>query len=335
MSETATHVILRRRPTGLVSPDDFEVVAAPVPSPADGEVLVRTRFLSLDPYMRGRMSDGPSYAASVAVGAPMVGAIVGDVIESRAPAIPVGTVVTANGGWRSHAAVPATALRVVDPSLAPVSTALGVLGMPGHTAWHGLLTIGQPKPGETVVVAAATGAVGSVVGQLARLAGCRVVGIAGSDAKCAHATADLGFDACLNHRAHDAASLRDALRAACPNGIDVYFENVGGAILAAVLPNLNVGARIPLCGLISRYNGEDPLPLNLGPLLANRVTLQGFIISDHPETFPAFLGEVAPFVRTGQVRYREDVVDGLENAPTAFPRLFRGENLGKLVVRVA
>lgn len=333
MTETATNVLLRRRPAGLPVPGDFEVAAVPMPVPADGEVLVRTRFLSLDPYMRGRMSDGPSYAANVALGAPMVGGIVGDVLESRAPAIPVGAVVTGNGGWRSHAALPGAGVRVVDPAVAPVSTALGVLGMPGHTAWYGLHRLGRPRPGETVVVAAATGAVGSVVGQLARLAGCRVVGIAGSDAKCTHAVADLGFDACLNHRAHDAASLRDALRAACPRGIDVYYENVGGPILAAVLPNLAVGARIPLCGLISRYNAEDQTPLNLGPLLANRVTLQGFIISDHPETFPEFLAEVAPRVTSGQVRYREDVVDGLENAPAAFPRLFRGENLGKLLIR--
>lgn len=335
MSETAIHVILRRRPNGMASADDFEVVSVPMPTPGDGEVLVRTRFLSLDPYMRGRMSDGPSYATPVAIGSPMVGAIVGDVIASRAPAVAVGTTVTANGGWRSHAAVPANAVRVVDPTVAPVSTALGVLGMPGQTAWYGLNRIGHPKAGETVVVAAATGAVGSVVGQLARLAGCRVVGIAGSDAKCAHAVHDLGFDACLNHRAHDASSLRAALREACPRGIDVYFENVGGAVLAAVLPNLNVGARIPLCGLISRYNGEDQTPLNLGPLLANRVTLQGFIISDHPEAFPPFIAEVAPLVQSGQVQYREDIIDGLENAPTAFLRLFRGENFGKLVVRVA
>jgi NADPH-dependent curcumin reductase CurA len=335
MSETATHVILRRRPTGVASPDDFEVVSVPMPEPVDGEVLVRTRFLSLDPYMRGRMSDGPSYTSPVAIGSPMVGGIVGEVVVSRAPSIPVGTIITANGGWRSHVAVPARAVRIVDPTVAPVSTALGVLGMPGQTAWHGLNHIGHPKPGETVVVAAATGAVGSVVGQLARIAGCHVVGIAGSDEKCVHAVHDLGFDACLNHRSHDANSLRGALREACPGGIDIYFENVGGAVLAAVLPNLNVGARIPLCGLISRYNGEDQTPLNLGPLLANRVTLQGFIISDHPESFPPFIAEVAPLVQSGQVRYREDVIDGLENAPTAFLRLFRGENLGKLLVRVA
>lgn len=334
MSETATHVTLRRRPAGNASADDFEVVSVPMPEPADGELLIRTRYLSLDPYMRGRMSDGPSYASPVAIGSPMVGAIVGDVIASRAPSVPVGTTVTANGGWRSHVVVAANAVRIVDPTVAPVSTALGVLGMPGQTAWYGLHRIGHPKAGETVVVAAATGAVGSVVGQLARIAGCHVVGIAGSDEKCAHAVHDLGFDACLNHRAHDANSLSDALRQACPRGIDVYFENVGGAVLAAVLPNLNVGARIPLCGLISRYNGEDQTPLNLGPLLANRVTLQGFIISDHPEAFPPFIAEVAPLVQSGQLRYREDIVDGLENAPTAFLRLFRGENFGKLVVRV-
>jgi NADPH-dependent curcumin reductase CurA len=335
MIGTATHVILRRRPTGNASADDFEVVAVPIPEPAEGEILIRTSFLSLDPYMRGRMSDGPSYASPVPIGSPMVGAIVGDVIASRAPSIAVGTVVTTGGGWRSHVAVAAHAVRVVDPAVAPVSTALGVLGMPGQTAWYGLNRIGHPKAGETVVVAAATGAVGSVVGQLARIAGCRVVGIAGSDEKCAHAVRDLGFDTCLNHRTHDVTGLRDALRKACPRGIDVYFENVGGAVLAAVLPNLNTGARIPLCGLISRYNGEDQTPLNLGPLLANRVTLQGFIISDHPEAFPPFIAEVAPLVQSGQVRYREDIVDGLENAPTAFLRLFRGENFGKLIVRVA
>jgi NADPH-dependent curcumin reductase CurA len=335
MSQTATNVILRRRPAGYASADDFDVVSVPMPEPADGEVLVRTHYLSLDPYMRGRMSDGPSYASPVAIGSPMVGAIVGEVIVSRSPSVPIGTTVAANGGWRSHVVVSANAVRIVDPSVAPVSTALGVLGMPGQTAWYGLNRIGHPKAGETVVVAAATGAVGSVVGQLARIAGCRVVGIAGSDEKCAHAVRDLGFDACINHRTHDATHLRDALREACPRGIDIYFENVGGAVLAAVLPNLNVGARIPLCGLISRYNGEDQTPLNLGPLLANRVTLRGFIISDHPDAFPPFITEVAPLVQAGQVRYREDIVDGLENAPTAFLRLFRGENFGKLIVRVA
>lgn len=328
-------VQLRRRPNGLPQPEDFAIVEIPVPQPGPGELLVRTHFLSLDPYMRGRMNDGKSYAAPTPLDAVMPGGTVGEVVASNDPSIAVGSIVTGGGGWQEFAVLNARSVRVVDASLAPISTAVGVLGMPGHTAWYGLNVIGRPQAGQTVVVGAATGAVGSVVGQLARLAGCRVVGVAGSDAKCAHAVYDLGFDACVNHRSHDVASLSDALRQACPDGIDIYFENVGGATLAAVLPNLNHGARIPLCGLISRYNGEDQTPVNLGPLLSNRVTLQGFIISDHPEIFPAFFAEVAPRVQSGQLRYREDIVDGLANAPRAFMRLFSGENFGKLVVRIA
>lgn len=313
---------------------DFAIVDVPMPVLAEGEVLMQTEYFSLDPYMRGRMSDGPSYATPNPLGAVMGGGSVGRVIASHAPAVPVGSMIMGGGGWQTHAALASRAVRVIDPAVAPVSTALGVLGMPGHTAWYGLHRIGQPNAGQTVVVAAATGAVGSVVGQLAKAVGCRVVGIAGSDAKCVHAVHDLGFDACLNHRAHDVATLRDAIRDTCPDGIDVYFENVGGGVLAAVLPNLNRGARIPLCGLISRYNGEDHTPLNLGPLLSNRVMVQGFIISDHPETFADFIAQVGPMVHAGSVRYREDVVEGLDRAPEAFPRLFTGDNFGKLVVHI-
>lgn len=335
MTTMNRQVQLRRRPNGLPQPEDFAYVESPVPHPGPGELLVRTHFLSLDPYMRGRMNDGKSYAAPTPLNAVMPGGTVGEVVVSNDPSIAVGSIVTGGGGWQEFAVLNARSVRVVDASLAPISTAIGVLGMPGQTAWYGLNVIGRPQAGQTVVVGAATGAVGSVVGQLARLAGCRVVGVAGSDAKCAHAVHDLGFDACVNHRSHDVSSLTDVLQQACPDGIDIYFENVGGATLAAVLPNLNQGARIPLCGLISRYNGEDQTPLNLGPLLSNRVTLQGFIISDHPDTFPNFFADVAPRVQSGQVRYREDIVDGLANAPQAFVRLFSGENFGKLVIRVA
>jgi NADPH-dependent curcumin reductase CurA len=331
-------VLLRSRPVGEPKPTDFEIADAPLPSPDEGEVLCRTIYLSLDPYMRGRISDRKSYAASVEVGQPIVGGTVSEVVESRHSGFRTGDVVLGYGGWQSyHVARVATTpgpfgpLKL-DPRVAPISTALGVLGMPGMTAYVGLLDLGQPKPGETVVVSAAAGAVGSAVGQMARIKGCRAVGVAGSQEKCDHVVKELGFDACVSYRA---GNLDAALREACPKGIDVYFDNVGGPVLSAVLKQVNPFARVPLCGLISQYNATDlPPGPNWAPLLMNRVTVRGFIVSDHASRLPAFLAECGPWVREGRLKYREDVVEGLDNAPRAFIGLLRGENLGKLIVKV-
>jgi NADPH-dependent curcumin reductase len=326
-------ILLKSRPSGLPSAANFEAVEAPEPVAADGEVLRRTIYLSLDPYMRGRMSDAPSYAAPVPVGGVMCGHTISRVLESRDPSFRPGDLVAGYDGWQQYAASPGKDLRKLDPAAAPVSTALGVLGMPGFTAFVGLVDIGQPKPNETVVVSAASGAVGSIVGQLAKVRGCRTVGVAGSREKCRYVVDDLGFDACINYKTDELVA---ALQAACPSGVDVYFDNVGGAVLAAVLRCLARGARIPLCGLISEYNAaEMPPGPNLRPLLVNRAMIKGFIVSDHGDRMPAFLQEVAPLVRDGRIKYREDVVDGLEAAPAALIGLFEGRNFGKMIVRVS
>jgi NADPH-dependent curcumin reductase CurA len=326
-------VRLKSRPTGAPTPDLFEMVDTPTPPVGAGEVLRRTIYLSLDPYMRGRMSDAPSYAAPVAIGDVMCGHTVSQVVASHNPRFHDGDLVAGYDGWQLYAASTGQDLRAVSGRGVPITSALGVLGMPGMTAWFGLLEIGQPKAGETVVVSAASGAVGSVAGQLARLRGCRVVGIAGSPDKCRYVVDELGFDACVSYKGEDFPS---ALAAACPAGVDVYFENVGGAVAAAVLRLLNRGARIPLCGLISEYNatGSSGGP-NLRPLLVHRALIKGFIISDHYDRFPAFLAECTPLVATGRLKSREDIVDGLENAPSALAGLFEGRNFGKLIVRVS
>jgi NADPH-dependent curcumin reductase len=324
---------LKSRPEGAPGLDNFELVERPVPEPGEGEVLMRTLYLSLDPYMRGRMSAAKSYAKPAAVGEPMVGGTVGEIVASRNPKFSVGDIVLGYGGWQEYALSSGTALRKLDPAAAPVSTALGVLGMPGMTAYVGLLEIGQPKPGETVVVAAASGAVGSVVGQIAKIKGCRAVGIAGGADKCRFVTGELGFDACVDHRAPDFAR---ALEAACPKGIDVYFENVGGAVQQTVWPLLNDFARIPVCGLIAQYNSPTPMP---GPdmfsVLRKRLMLRGFIVSDFAAKQGDFLREAGEWVRAGRLKYREDIVDGLAQAPAAFLGLLQGKNFGKMLVRVA
>jgi len=324
---------LRSRPSGMPSAANFETTTAAMPEVRDGDVLRRTLYLSLDPYMRGRMSDAPSYAAPVEIGGVMCGHTVSQVVESRNPGFAKGDIVAGYDGWQLFAASPAKDVRKLDPAVAPVTTAIGVLGMPGLTAFVGLIDIGQPKSGETVVVSAASGAVGSIVGQLAKTRGCRAVGVAGSREKCRYVVEELGFDACVNYKTDD---LVPALQAACPNGVDVYFENVGGAVLAAVLKVLNRGARIPLCGLISEYNTTDNVGgPNLRPLLVNRAMIRGFIVSDHADRFPAFLQEVAPLVGRGRIKYREDIVDGLDQAPSALIGLFEGRNFGKMLVRVS
>ena len=326
-------ILLKSRPEGAPGLDNFQLAESPMPEPGEGEVLMRTLYLSLDPYMRGRMSAAKSYAKPAVVGQPMVGGTVGEIVTSRNPNYAAGDVVFGYGGWQEYARSSGAGLRKLDPAAAPVSTALGVLGMPGMTAYVGLLEIGQPKPGETVVVAAASGAVGSVVGQIAKIKGCRAVGIAGGAEKCRFVAGELGFDACVDHRAPDFAR---QLEAACPNGIDVYFENVGGAVQQTVWPLLNDFARVPVCGLIAQYNATTPMP---GPdmfsVLRKRLNLRGFIVSDFAAKQGDFLRDVGEWVRTGRLKYREDIVEGLEQAPAAFLGLLQGKNFGKMLVKVA
>jgi NADPH-dependent curcumin reductase len=331
-------IILAARPQGEPKESDFLLVESPIPQPDAGQMLLRTLDLSLDPYMRGRMNAGPSYAPAVEIGQVMGGETVSRVDASHLGQFQPGDIVVAYTGWEDYALSEGRGVRKLDPSFAPVTTALGVLGMPGMTAWVGLMNIGQPKPGETVVVAAASGAVGSVVGQLARIKGCRAVGIAGGEAKCRFVKDELGFDACVDHRSPDFAA---ALKAACPRGVDVYFENVGGPVFDAVLPLLNNFARVPVCGLIAHYNdtdlpeGKDRIPLLMRHVLVKRLTLRGFIVFDFANQQADFLAEVGPMVRDGRIKYREHIVDGLENAPRALIGLLRGENFGKVIVRVA
>lgn len=330
--EMNRRVVLKRRPVGAPVPEDFELVEAERPRAGDGEIVCRTIYLSLDPYMRGRISGVKSYAKGVDPGELMVGGTVGEVVESRHPGFAPGDLVAGYDGWQAYGLSKGMGVRKLDPAQAPISTALGVLGMPGMTAYVGLLDFGRPKPGETVVVSAASGAVGSAVGQIAKLGGCRAVGIAGGRAKCDYVVNELGFDACVDYKAGD---VFEGLAAACPGGVDVYFDNVGGDILKAVLRLINPHARVPLCGLISQYNAtEMPPGPNWGTLLVNRVTVKGFIISDHLDRLPDFLRDAGGWVREGRLRYREDVVRGLEHAPAAFIGLLEGRNFGKLIVQV-
>ncbi|MGZ7042888.1 MAG: NADP-dependent oxidoreductase [Thermoanaerobaculia bacterium] len=328
-----TQVLFKSRPEGFPSESNFEIVENPIPRVGDGEVLRRTIYLSLDPYMRGRMSTQKSYAEPAKLGEPMVGATVSEVIESKNPRYRAGDFVLGFDGWQGYAVSDGKGLRKLDPSEAPISYSLGVLGMIGLTAYVGLLDIGKPKEGETVVVSAAAGAVGSIAGQIARIKGCRVVGTAGTDEKCRFVVNELKFDACINYKKED---LNAALKAACPRGIDVYFDNVGGAVLEAVLKRINVHARIPLIGLISQYSHAKPQPgPNLGSILVNRALIQGMIIFDHADRMPEFLREMAPWLREGKVHYREDVVQGLKNAPAAFIGLLNGDNIGKRLIQVS
>ncbi len=345
MTDQMQRITLASRPTGAPTPENFKLETGPVPEPSDGEVLVRVHYMSLDPYMRGRMDDGPSYAQPVPIGGTMEGGSVGEVIASQADGLNVGDMVFGPLGWATHAVVSGKAVQKLDPTIAPIQTALGVLGMPGFTGWHGLMEYGRPKEGETLVVAAATGPVGSMVGQLARHMGLRTVGIAGGGDKCAMATETFGFDSCLDHRAYETAGdLRAALKEACPNGIDIYFENVGGKILEATIPLMNVGGRIPVCGMISWYNAgglgagaggqKDLLPRTWRTILVNRLSVNGFIISDHWDKLPAFLADVAPRVVSGDIAHVEDVAEGLAAAPAAFIGLLEGRNKGKQIVKL-
>jgi NADPH-dependent curcumin reductase CurA len=339
VSDENLQVRLASRPVGRPSAENFSFTKEPLPVPRDGQVLLRTRYLSLDPYMRGRMSDAPSYAPPVEVGGVMVGGTIGEVVESKAPGLEPGDVVLAYSGWQQYGVARADLLQKLDPASGlPVTAFLGVLGMPGITAYAGLVKIGQPKPGETVVVAAASGPVGATVGQLAKLLGARAVGIAGGPEKVEYVRS-LGFDAAIDHRS---ATFKADLAAATPDGIDVYFENVGGHVWDAVFPRLNQFARVPLCGLVAYYNmtappeGPDRTPGLLTSILKKSLTIRGFIVSDFmAEVQPEFIQRAVPWARDGRLRGREDIVDGLENAPEAFIGMLEGRNFGKLLVKVS
>ena len=328
-------IVLASRPTGAPTLENFRIESVELVPLTDGQVLVANRFLSLDPYMRGRMDDAKSYAKSVAVGEVMVGGTVGEVLESKHPKFKVGDALVGALGWAEHAVADGGGLQKVDATVAPLSAYLGTLGMPGVTAWVGLLDLAQPKRGETVVVSAASGAVGSVVGQLANVHGARAVGIAGGALKCAYVRDELGFDACVDYKAPD---FYEQLKAACPNGIDVYFDNVGGVVLDSVLRLMNAFGRISVCGLISQYNAtnaQDQYGIrNFRSILVNRLRVQGFIVSDRMELWPRALRELAGWFKDGRLKYRETIADGLDAAPAAFLGLLRGENFGKQLVRL-
>lgn len=330
-------IVLASRPAGTPTLANFRLEKDAVPQAGEGQVLLQTLFLSLDPYMRGRMNAGESYAPGVDLGAVMVGGTISRVVSSRNNAFAPGDLVSAYAGWQDYALSDGSDLMKLDPRISRPSWALGVLGMPGLTAYVGLLDIGQPQPGDTVVLAAATGAVGAVVGQIARLKGCRVVGIAGGAEKCRYAVDELGYDACISHYDKDMAQ---QLAAACADGIDVYFENVGGAVWDAVMPLLNNFARVPVCGLIAHYNqtelppGPDRMSQLQGLILRRSLKMQGFIVGNHRDRIPAFIADMSEWLAAGKVKYREDLVTGLENAPQAFLGLFSGQNFGKLVVQV-
>ncbi|AYG64439.1 NADP-dependent oxidoreductase [Rhizobium jaguaris] len=334
-----TRIVLASRPSGKPITANFRLEQETLRDLVEGEILLQILYLSLDPYMRGRMDDAKSYAAPVAIGGVMEGGTVARVVSSRNPAFKPGDIVLSHSGWQSHTISDGNGLRKLDPDAAPISTALGILGMPGFTAYAGLRNIGRPKAGETLVVAAASGAVGSAVGQIGKIFGARAVGIAGGPDKCRYLYEELGFDAAIDHRASD---FQTQLASACPNGIDVYFENVGGHVWNAVFPLLNDFARIPICGLIAHYNDDagasrdpDQLPAVMRTILRKSLTLRGFIQREFADQRPDFYREAEQWIAEGRLRYKEDIVDGIENAPEAFIGLLEGRNFGKLVVRIA
>lgn len=326
-------VLLASRPQGAIAPENFRIVESDVPAPGEGEVLVRNEWLSLDPYMRGRMSEAKSYVKPVGIGEVMVGQTVGEVVESRDPKLQPGDKVLGALGWQLFGVARDSDLTRVDVTRVPASYYLGILGMPGFTAWFGLHEIGRPKAGETFVVSAASGAVGSVAGQLARAAGCRVVGIAGGKAKCDYVVRELGFDACVDHKA---GRLAEDLGAACPKGVDVYFENVGGAMLDTLLAIMNPFSRIVVCGLIAEYNAIEPYGYKrMRSILVNRIRMQGMIVFDWKERYGEALAGLGELVAQGKLKYRESVVEGLDNAPQGLIALLAGGNFGKQLVKLA
>lgn len=324
-------IILVERPDGWVTPEHFKLIESPMPSAQDGDILVRNHWLSLDPYMRSRISAAKSYAQGVEPGQLMVGGTVGEVIESRSDRFAVGDMVLAATGWQLYAALPAKQALKIEGNIVPASAYLGVIGMPGITAWTGLMTICEPKAGETVVVDAASGAVGSVVGQLAKSVGCRVVGIAGGSLKCQYVVHELGFDACVDHKDPNFEMLLDE---ALPNGIDCLFENVGGVIFETLLPRMNVFSRIALCGMVSEFNRPPHAHHTIRSILINRIKVQGFIVSDHMETWPEIRTQLHDRVASGSLKFRESITHGLENAPKAFVGMLKGDNFGKQLVKL-
>lgn len=341
MPQTSTvnrRFVLAKRPVGEPDNETLRLETTPIPSVGPGQMLLRTQYLSLDPYMRGRMSDAPSYAAPVQIDEVMVGGTVAQVVESKVDGFVEGDWVLSFNGWQDYALSDGTGVNRLGRDPKHPSWALGILGMPGFTAWAGLTQIGAPKPGETLCVAAATGPVGATVGQIGKLLGCRVIGVAGGPEKCAHAVSTLGFDVCLDHKSADFAK---QLKAAAPKGIDIYFENVGGKVFDAVLPLLNTNARVPVCGLVSQYNatslpdGPDRLPVLMGNILRKRLTIRGFIIfNDFGHLYREFSEAMTAWLADGKMQYREEITDGLENAPRALLGVLRGENFGKCVIRV-
>lgn len=327
-------IVLASRPQGWVKPGDFRLESQPMPAPKDGEVLVKNLWLSLDPYMRGRISDAKSYVPPVAIGGLMVGQTVGEVVESKSPAFKAGDHVLTSLGWQTHGVARAGEVTKVDAKAGvPLSYYLGVLGMPGLTAYFGLYEIGHPRAGNTLVVSAASGAVGSVVGQLAKASGCRVVGIAGGKAKCEYVVKELGFDACVDYKA---GKLSEDLGAACPNGVDVYFENVGGQIMDAVMARMNFASRMIVCGLISDYNATEPYGMKMmRSVLVNRIRMQGMIVFDWINRYPEGIKALSAMVAAGRIKYRESVVQGIENAPQGLVDLLQGKNFGKQLVKFA
>ena len=328
-------ITLAARPAGWPSETDFRLEERPVPTPGEGEVLVQGLYLSVDPYMRGRMREGKSYADPVELGDVMTGGVVGRVVESKSPKFQAGDIAVGVLGWQEYAVAPAAELRKFDPDLAPVSTSLGVLGMPGLTAYFGLLDICDPKEGETLLVNGAAGAVGSLVGQIGKIRGCRVVGVAGSDDKVRHVVEDLGFDAAFNYKTAEKFSRK--YRELCPDGIDCYFDNVGGPLTDAVWPQMNVGARVSVCGQISQYNNEkaEMEPRWLFHLIVKRAKVQGFLVFDYASRYKEGLTQLGQWVTEGKLKYRETVTEGLENAPAAFIGMMRGGNIGKQLVKLA
>ena len=327
-------IVLASRPQGWVKPEDFRLESMPLPAPKDGEVLVKNLWLSLDPYMRGRISDAKSYVPPVAIGAVMVGQTVGEIVESKHPGFKAGDHVLTSLGWQTHGVAKGGEIAKVDANAGvPLSYFLGVLGMPGLTAYFGLYEIGHPRAGNTLVVSAASGAVGSVVGQLAKASGCRVVGIAGGKAKCDYVVKDLGFDACVDYKA---GKLDEHLGAACPNGVDVYFENVGGPIMEAVMMRMNFASRMIVCGLISDYNATEPYAVKtMRAVLVNRIRMQGMIVFDWVNRYPEGIKALSALVAAGRIKYRESIVQGIENAPQGLIDLLQGKNFGKQLVKMA
>ena len=324
---------LAARPVGMPKLSDFKLEEEPAATPGPGELLVKALYLSVDPYMRGRMNDVKSYAPPVAIGGTMVGGVVGEVVASQNPKFAVGDIVQGELGWQTLALTNGKGLRKIDPSIAPISTSVGILGMPGLTAYFGLLDIGQPKAGETVVVSGAAGAVGSIVGQIAKIKGCRVVGIAGEDEKVRYIVDELGFDGAFNYKT--TKNYVEKLKELCPQGIDVYFDNVGGAITDAVIPLLNTHARMSICGQISQYNVEKPEmgPRWLWAMIVKQARVEGFLVFQFADKFQEGITEMAGWIKSGKLKYKEDIVEGFENLPKAFIGMLQGDNTGKRLVK--